>query len=626
MDHLQTEAQNPVSTKLDELTPLEIVRLMNAEDGRVIPVIATQAEAIARAIDIIAERLRAGGRLIYVGAGTSGRLGVLDASECPPTFNSPPEQVVGIIAGGHAALTRAIEGAEDHPEDGERDLAARNVSARDAVVGIATSGRTPYVLGAVAFARRQGAFTIGIACNQDAELNPVVDLPIVPVVGPEILSGSTRLKAGTATKLVLNMLSTGAMVRLGKTFGNLMVDLRATNSKLRARTNRIVRLLAGLSVEQAAELLERCGGELKIALVAQLRGVTPEEARVRIAETGGQVRQALLVNGSQSPDQPGAPATGSAAPSLALRAGNELYLGIDGGGTHTVALLANRDGSILGRGTAGPSNRQAVGTERALAALDEAVSAAFTAAGLTRGPVASACLGLAGADRPDDQRAIREWAERVHLASKLEVTSDAAILLAAGTPQGCGLVLIAGTGSIAFGQTAEGRRARAGGWGHLLGDEGSAYALVMAALQAVVRAADGRGSATRLTERVLNHWQLTQPQELIAAVYRSGRDRTDLAALAPLVIETAQDDAVAAALVEQGARELARAGESVVRQLGWQGPIPLALAGGLLLGNANYRDWVLRLLSDGGIKPEPVSLVEEPAQGAVKLALAELTR
>src|SRR5579859_3046831 len=188
MDHLQTEARNPASTKLDELTGPQIVRLMNAEDARVIPAVGAQAESIARAIEVIAERLRAGGRLIYVGAGTSGRLGVLDASECPPTFNSPPEQVVGVIAGGHGALTRSIEGAEDHPEYGERDLQALGVSGRDVVVGIATSGRTPYVLGAVGFARKQGAFTIGIACNDDAELNAAVELAIVPVVGPEVVS------------------------------------------------------------------------------------------------------------------------------------------------------------------------------------------------------------------------------------------------------------------------------------------------------------------------------------------------------------------------------------------------------------------------------------------------------
>src|SRR5579875_2117682 len=399
MDHLQTEARNPASTRLDEMTALEIVRLMNAEDARVVPAVASQAEPLARAVEIIADRLRRGGRLLYVGAGTSGRLGVLDASECPPTFNSPPEQVIGIIAGGPAALTRAVEGAEDHPEQGACDLESLGVSSRDVVVGIATSGRTPYVLGAVAYARRQGAFTIGIACNTDAELNSQVDLPIVPVVGPEVVSGSTRLKAGTATKLVLNILSTGAMVLLGKTYGNLMVDLRASNSKLRARTNRIVRFLTGLSVEEADALLRRCGGELKTALVAHLGGIEPEEARSRLAAAGGQVRKALSFPSFATP--PSGCVSRANAVSFGPNSeanGPLLVLGIDGGGTRTVALLAavaSNKWTVLGRGIAGPSNRQAVGQERALAALDEAVGAAFTDAGIVRGSVASACLGLA---------------------------------------------------------------------------------------------------------------------------------------------------------------------------------------------------------------------------------------
>jgi N-acetylmuramic acid 6-phosphate etherase len=623
MDHLQTEARNPASTKLDEMTGLEIVRLMNAEDAQVVPAVAAQAESLARAVEVIADRLRRGGRLIYVGAGTSGRLGVLDASECPPTFNSPPEQVVGVIAGGPTALTRAVEGAEDHPEQGAHDLESLGVSSRDAVVGIATSGRTPYVLGAVTYARSQGAFTIGIACNTDAELNPLVDLPIVPAVGPEVVSGSTRLKAGTATKLVLNILSTGAMVLLGKTFGNLMVDLRASNSKLRARTNRIVRLLTGLSVEATDALLRRCGGELKTALVAQLGGIEPEEARSRLAAADGQVRKALRSEewGVRSEEKKNTLHSSLPTPH------SSLVLGIDGGGTHTIALLAAGTAdkwTILGRGTAGPSNRQAVGQERALAALDEAVSAAFTAAGVKRCPVASACLGLAGADRPDDQAMIRDWAQRVQLANKVDVTNDAAILLAAGTPDGSGLALIAGTGSIAFGQSADGRRARAGGWGYLLGDEGSGYALVRAGLQAVVRAADGRGPATRLTERFLSRLGLNQPQELVAAVYRSGRGRADLAALAPLVLAEAERDEVATAIVEQEARELARAGEAAMRQLRWEGPVPLALAGGLLLGSAVYRQRVLGALTALAVVPSTVTLVEEPAKGAVVLAVTAL--
>jgi len=595
-DHLETEGRNPAAARLDELTPLELVRLMNAEDGRVIGAVASQEAAIARAIEVIADRLRGGGRLVYVGAGTSGRLGVLDASECPPTFSSPPGQVVGVIAGGYEALTRAVEGAEDHPEYAEADLAKIGLSAADVLVGIATSGRTPYVLGALAYARRIGAFAIGLACTSAAELLAEADLAIVPVVGPEVVSGSTRLKAGTATKLVLNLLTTGAMVRLGKTFGDLMVDLRATNVKLRARSGRIVRQLTGLDAAGADALLQRCGGELKTALVAQLAGVTPDEARQRLAAADGRVRDALPPRRD---------------------ADEALSLGIDGGGTGTVALLA-RDGAVIGRGESGPANARAVGAARALAALDEAVGRAFAAAGVGRVGVGSACLGLAGLDRD----AVLNWAERVRLARRVEVVADAALLLAAGTPDGWGLAIVAGTGSIVWGRAADGREERAGGWGYLLGDEGSAYAVALAALRAVTHAADGTGPATALTERLVGPLGIGGPRDLVALVHGGPLDRAALAGLAPLVLDCAAADPVAADLVTTQARHLARQAGAAARRLGCDGqPFPLALAGGLLLGSDGYRRRVLEGLAEEGLRPDPVTPVAEPAQGAVRLAL-----
>jgi N-acetylmuramic acid 6-phosphate etherase len=618
MDHLQTEACNPATTELDRLAPLQLVRLMNAEDARVIPAVASQAEAIAQAIEVIAERLRQGGRLVYAGAGTSGRLGVLDATECPPTFNAAPGQVVGVIAGGPAALTQAVEGAEDHPEFAERDLQALGLGAKDVLVGIATSGRTPYVLGALAYARRLEAFTIGLACNADAELIPHVDLAITPAVGAEVLSGSTRLKAGTATKLVLNMLTTGAMVRLGKTFGNLMVDLRATNEKLRARTNRIVRMLTGLGKSEADHLLRRCGGELKTALVAHLGVVAPEEARDLLKAAGGEVGRVLELVQARSPS------------ATKVGAGEDLYLGIDGGGTHTVALLARaaaagRDctWTLLGRGEAGPSNLQGVGVDKALAALDEAVATAFAAAGLMRAPVAAACLGLAGAGRADDQALIRSWAERSRLAVRVEVTGDAPLLLAAGTPEGWGTAVVAGTGSMAFARDRDGRTARAGGWGYLLGDEGSGYALALAGLRAVARAADERGPATILTERFLRAFRLKEPPELIAAVYGGGMDRAALAALAPLVLRAAEeDDPVAAAIAQEAAEQLATTVAAAARKLGLdRDAMPVALAGGILLASPSYRERLLKALVSAGLHAASVTLVHEPAEGAIRLAL-----
>jgi N-acetylglucosamine kinase-like BadF-type ATPase len=262
-----------------------------------------------------------------------------------------------------------------------------------------------------------------------------------------------------------------------------------------------------------------------------------------------------------------------------------------------------------------------------MAALGEAVAAAFASARLAQGPVAAACLGLAGSGRPEDQDAIRAWADKARLAERVEVTSDGALLLAAGTPEGWGLGLVAGTGSIAVGRTADGRMARAGGWGYLLGDEGSGYALVTAAMRAVARSADGRGPTTRLTERFLTRLGLRQPPELVSAVYGGSWDRAALASLAPLVTALAAEDEVASAIVDEAARELAETAAAVVHQFGWGTVrVPLALAGGLLLADADYRQRVSEALKRLGIAVGPIDLVAEPAAGAVRLALRETVR
>ncbi len=290
---LTTEGRNPASETIDTLSALEIVRLIQSEDARVAEAVGREAHAIARAIEVITTRLKDGGRLIYLGAGTSGRLGVVDAAECPPTFNTRPEQVVGIIAGGPGAMFRAVEGAEDVGPAAVEDLQAVGLCNRDVLVGIATSGRTPYVLAGMQYAAEQGAFRIGLSCNRDAALAACADLTITPIVGPEVISGSTRMKAGTATKMVLNMLTTASMVLLGKTYGNLMVDLRATSSKLIDRARRIVVALTGQTDDEAEALLARCDGELKTAIVSSLCGVTPEQARGRLDQAGGHLRRAL---------------------------------------------------------------------------------------------------------------------------------------------------------------------------------------------------------------------------------------------------------------------------------------------------------------------------------------------
>ena len=288
-----TEARNPASADIDMLPAGEIIRLMNAEDRRVAEAVEAELPAIAAAVEGIVERMRRGGRLIYIGAGTSGRLAVLDAAECPPTFSTPPWLVVGLIAGGQPALTWAVEGAEDDREAGAAGVAGLDCGPDDTVVGVAASGRTPYVLGAMEEAKRRGALVIGLACTRPSAVGQLSSVSIAPLVGPEVVTGSTRLKAGTAQKMVLNMLSTAAMIRLGKTYGNLMVDVQATNTKLRARAQRIVAEACGVDDAAAARLLASADGEVKVAIVTGLTGAGPDEARARLRVAGGVVRAAL---------------------------------------------------------------------------------------------------------------------------------------------------------------------------------------------------------------------------------------------------------------------------------------------------------------------------------------------
>ncbi len=293
LERLLTEQSNPATEKIDTLTTEEMLRAINREDRRVAEAVGAQIGAISVAVDAIVERMRAGGRLFYIGAGTSGRLGVLDAAECPPTFNVSPDAVQGIISGGEAALSRATEASEDDENAGARDLRERGFRAGDVLVGIAASGRTPYVLGAVAEARRLGALTIGISCTPDSGLSRDVAIPIAPLPGPEVIAGSTRLKAGTATKLVLNMLSTGAMIRLGYVYGNLMVNVQPKNEKLRNRARRIVEQAAEVSNRRAQELLDESGGVVKIAIVMGRLGISKEEAMNRLERAQGRVAEAL---------------------------------------------------------------------------------------------------------------------------------------------------------------------------------------------------------------------------------------------------------------------------------------------------------------------------------------------
>ncbi|MGW4032839.1 N-acetylmuramic acid 6-phosphate etherase [Streptomyces sp. NPDC004838] len=297
LETLTTEAFRPELSDIDQLPTLDIARTMNDEDRTVPVAVAEQLPAIAAVIDALAERMARGGRLVYAGAGTAGRLGVLDASECPPTFNTDPSQVVGLIAGGPSALVEAVEGAEDSERLAADDLAELGLTADDTVVGISASGRTPYAIGAVEYARTAGALTVGLSCNAGSPLAAAAEHGIEVVVGPELLNGSTRLKAGTAQKLVLNMITTITMIRLGKTYGNLMVDLRASNEKLRARSRRIVSFATGASDEEVEAALAATDGEVKAAILTILGSVDGPTAARLLTESGGRLRAALQAAG-----------------------------------------------------------------------------------------------------------------------------------------------------------------------------------------------------------------------------------------------------------------------------------------------------------------------------------------
>lgn len=293
LSHLDTEQLNPRSAGLDRLTTEEMLRVFNEEDRTVAPAVGRALPEIARLVDAVVEALQGGGRLYYIGAGTSGRLGVLDASECPPTFNVPEELVQGLIAGGDFALRHAVEGVEDRPEAGAADLRASGFGARDFLIGIAASGRTPYVLGAVDEAARMGAATGGISCCRGAELSRQVRYAVEVATGPEVIGGSTRLKAGTATKMVLNMVSSAAMVRLGLVYSNLMVNVQPKNEKLVDRAERIIMAVAGVGREEAARALGEAGQDVRTAIVVAKLGVGRAEAEARLAAAGGRLRAVI---------------------------------------------------------------------------------------------------------------------------------------------------------------------------------------------------------------------------------------------------------------------------------------------------------------------------------------------
>ncbi|WP_263056821.1 N-acetylmuramic acid 6-phosphate etherase [Pantoea agglomerans] len=299
LSQMITEGRNPASQNIDELSTEAMLRVINDEDKKVALAVEAIVPQIAAAVDAICAAFQAGGRLIYCGAGTSGRLGILDASECPPTFGTPREQVIGLIAGGHTAILQAVENAEDNREQGAQDLKDIHFSRHDVLVGIAASGRTPYVLGALAYANELGATTVSLTCNPGSAMSQIAAIALTPVVGPEVVTGSSRMKAGTAQKLVLNMLTTGSMIRSGKVYGNLMVDVEATNQKLVQRQVNIVMQATDCDEATASAALTACGGHCKTAILMVLADLAADEAKALLSQHQGFIRQALQAAGAR---------------------------------------------------------------------------------------------------------------------------------------------------------------------------------------------------------------------------------------------------------------------------------------------------------------------------------------
>lgn len=293
LSKIATEQRNEKTMHIDELSTVEMMKLINEEDKKVAPAVEKEIEQIAKAVDLIAEKLSIGGRLIYMGCGTSGRLGILDAAECPPTYSADPEQVVGLIAGGTGAIFKAVEGAEDSKELGAEDLKKIHADDKDVVVGIAASGRTPYVIGGMEYAKSIGIKVVGVTCCKGSAIDELADIGIAPMPGPEVVTGSTRMKSGTCQKLVLNMLSTGAMIKLGKVYGNLMVDVKPSNEKLINRCISIVKSATGVSAQEAQAALEQCDYHPKTAIVMILCSISAKEAIAELDKAGGHVAKAI---------------------------------------------------------------------------------------------------------------------------------------------------------------------------------------------------------------------------------------------------------------------------------------------------------------------------------------------
>ncbi|KAJ5809673.1 uncharacterized protein N7503_001891 [Penicillium pulvis] len=653
---LQTEGVNPRTVNIDRISTLEMCSVINNDDHLVAESVAPCLPVIADAIDALALRVGQGGRVVYVGAGTSGRLGILDASEIPPTFAAPRSQFVGLIAGGDVAIRQAQEGAEDDGEAGEEDLRRLKLDHKlDSVIGIASSGRTPYVLGCLAFAKRLGCVTIGVVCASPSALSHSgnVDYLIAPLPGPEVVTGSTRLKAGTATKMVLNMLSTGTMIRTGKTYGNMMVDMVASNLKLEQRARNILRRLSvkcnNLSDADLDSLLAKCNGSVKLAiLVAETCG-SVESCRETLTSAGGVLAKALT-EASQPADK-------------CLPENRQFVLCIDGGGTKCAAVVGDKDG-VVSHGFAGPCNitDNVSDVEVVMKTLVTATKAALKEhippneltdsdwkAQLKRS-FRSVWIGLAGMDRSGLYNVLAPKLGELfgldHTTPALKLTNDVSLLTAAASSNQSRsvIVVIAGTGSVVMrynwikdqGYTCV---ARAGGWGHLLGDEGGGYSIGLEAIKHTLevleerslglepkesgefeRAVIGRlGGCTEKNDNIdLLSEILSQPRAQSVKSRIAGVAETVLKLEGNRTAKVIMEDKVAS-IIQKPLRRLVDS-----RSSGFVAPegTELVLAGGLMK-DEGYQNAMRQQIAQQGLHFRGISVIDDVAVMAVRYLMSQ---
>ncbi|RJE21743.1 glucokinase regulator family protein [Aspergillus sclerotialis] len=643
LSRLQTEAVNPRTVQIDQMSTLEMCTAINNDDHMVARSVSPHLALIADAIDALAPRVRKGGRVIYVGAGTSGRLGILDASEIPPTFAAPHGQFLGLIAGGDAAIRRAQEGAEDSIQAGEDDMADLKLDPGiDAIIGIAASGRTPYVLGCLAFAKRWGCLTIGVACAKPSAMSYSgdVDFLITPLPGPEVVTGSTRLKAGTATKMVLNMLSTGTMIRIGKTYGNMMVDLVASNLKLKQRSRNILRRLSkiceSMSDADLDSLLLNCNGRVKLALLVSETGLSVNECQEKLDLAGGVLSKALSTEPANEQLK---------GPPVHDR---NFVLCIDGGGTKCAAVVADSTGT-LSRGIAGPCNLTDGNDIDAIirtivTATQNALKGLLT--GRNQPDVSdehlrcfkTAWIGLAGLDRFGfREKLVPKLTEVFGLTVEggLRLTNDVDLLAASMARHPVttsAIVAIAGTGSVAMRYTRDVeeyvRVARSGGWGHVLGDEGSGYAIGLQAVKHTLTSLEEkrlglcREPLGILEKKILYHFGPTDPSDgdldLLARLlvqHPTQSIKSRIAGVAEIVLNSVEEDKAAAAIVDSQASALI---EKTLGRLvnpncvGYTRPEESGLIlSGSVMSNSTYKTLVLSRLENQGIQFQYVETVDD---------------